>query len=183
MQNAAVIRERGRLADLKRRLAATKRRLARLSKLAATLGDKISVLRQVTEVADGVALDVKIRPTIYGRDYEVRAVADDIGRDARVYTNVHTKKDFGLYLYDRSVFPSQEYWCRTGWRFDDAAAAARRWVTHGVRPTTTEIDMYCALGKLAPTKLSRTDRDVFEAAWIGGFHEQAKRLISERKAG
>jgi hypothetical protein len=180
MKNAAILCAHGRLAEFKRQLAATARQLARLAKLAETLDAKIRVLDRVSEIADGIALDVAVCETRYGHDYEVRAVADDIHRTAQVYTNACTQKDFGLHLYDRSAYPSKEHWCGTGFRWADAVALARRWVTWGGRPHDGQIKMYQALGKLDPKgALSETRRLAFEAAWIAGHRDLAGQFVQE----
>jgi len=187
IENAEIVRDRGKvkrlkqkLAAQKRQLAATKRKLQQLEAATEALAEKIHVLGCVTDVVDGVAICIEKRPTIYGRDCEVRALGADIHRDAKVYTNAHTKKDFGLHLYDRSMFPAKEHWCGTGFRWDDAVALARRWVTRSSRPHDGQLKMYQELGRLDPkSALSEQRRLAFEAAWIAGHRDLAGQFVQE----
>lgn len=128
MKNAAIIRAYGKRAKYRRQLAVVQRQVARLEKLGRLLDTKISVLADVTEIADGVALCIATNT----RRYWVRAAGDDILRSAEVYTNVPTQKDFGLTL-SADEYPRKEYWEGVGLRWGEAVARARRWVIRGER--------------------------------------------------
>jgi hypothetical protein len=182
MTNAAIIREHKQLVRYKRKLAVIKRQLQQLEKAGQQLDEKIQVLRRVTEIHDGVALDAEFGKSCYGREYKVSAVAYDIRRRAEVYTNAHTCKDYGLKLWDFiGPGPNKEHWCGTGWRFDDAVAIARRWVTRGNQPPESEMEMYRALGKLDPKgRLTAQRQLAFEAAWIAKHRELAEQIVRDR---
>jgi hypothetical protein len=184
MTNAELINERHNLARYKREMEKIRTARVKLNERFEKLDRIVRSLSRVDKIIAGVAV------TAGGdtRNFSIRTQGDDIRRVAEVYTNAHTKKDYGLMLrdqiyVDRVGQQHKQNWCGVGWSYRDAVRFATQWVILGVPPTPQETKLGQFLGqfdkrglKLTPLRLAAV-----EAAWMAGDLALATALVKEAR--
>ena len=142
MNNAQILRALPKVMEKKTCLSEKKAQAERLAKEIDKLEDQLETLRKVTEVYDGVAINIYKFGSI-----EIQAVDYDLtSRCAQIYQNAHNGWTFGLHTYDDLYGRKGDKW--HGAHFpdhDEVMKFGKDWVAHGTPP---RYQAFRALGKV-----------------------------------
>jgi hypothetical protein len=192
MKNHEIVRALPQLKTLKSDLRSVEYDLdhlvKNLTKQRDQLRREVDILSRVTEIDNSVAVNVRSDDNMYGKGYQIGAVAYEIERRAEVYPNAHTSvngvaQDWGVKLHGprKSYGGLEENFLGTSWAWRDAVSVARRWVTHAEVPSESVQAMAKARHRFDPKgTASKRRHEAFEAAWMAGDKQLAEQLLTER---
>ena len=197
LTNKEIIEQLPKLNELKAEHDECANEIAKLIKRQKELSDRredlrsrIDVLKTVTEVVDGVAINVCNHKTIYGNDYEVTTVDYLQVRSAEVYTNAHTSvdgkaKDWCVRLISRGAGfgRDKENWLGDSFYFADGVKIARRWVIRAEVPNEAAIRVLRLRHRFDPERKASKKRILaFEAAFLAGNNDLAISILTGKQS-
>ena len=131
MNNSQIIRALPKLKEKKKLLSSKRAELCRLVKGIEKLEDQLEILGKVSEIYDGVAINIYTFGAIdiQAVDYELTS------RCAQVYQNAHNEWTFGFHTYEDSYGSKGDKWHGAHYPdYDEVIKFAKDWVVHGKLP-------------------------------------------------
>lgn len=131
MNNAQILRALPKIDEKKKRRSEKMVQVKRLAREIEKLEDQLEVLGKVTEVYDGVAINIHKFGSI-----DIQAVDYDLtSRSVQVYQNANNGWTWGLHTYEDSYGRKGDRWHGAYYPdYDEVIKFAKDWVVHGKLP-------------------------------------------------